>query len=206
MTKEQVTEKRNTLPIQASGIGRRIKEVADTFDTRKQAASVAGVTTDTLQRWFKEDASPGFESIARLAMEAGYYLEWIMTGNGSKTRGDENTYNPDIKAEVANGIMEAMAEEKLVDSDKLGLIREFIDIYNCSVDRPSPSTYRKQVLLRLIKRMRDGIFNFDRMVEQYSSQPDSQKHFIEGKKISLNELARLERELKDLYSDSNKSC
>ena len=51
--------------------------------TRKDAAAVAGVSTDTLQRYIREEVQPSFEPLARMAITAGVSMEWLATGEGA---------------------------------------------------------------------------------------------------------------------------
>ncbi|QMV62818.1 helix-turn-helix transcriptional regulator [Pseudomonas berkeleyensis] len=75
-------EDANSVPFPRAGIGTRIEAIADLFDSRKQAASTAGVAVSTLQRWLAEEGMPAFDSLARLAMAKGASLDWIATGEG----------------------------------------------------------------------------------------------------------------------------
>ncbi|MGN0925112.1 LexA family transcriptional regulator [Ectopseudomonas mendocina] len=80
---EPSKEDANSVPFPRAGIGTRIEAIADLFDSRKQAASTAGVAVSTLQRWLAEEGMPAFDSLARLALPKGVSLDWIATGHGS---------------------------------------------------------------------------------------------------------------------------
>lgn len=79
---DAIYENRTSRPIQASGIGRRIDEIAVRIGTRKNAALVAKVSTDTLQRWIRGENMPAFDTAARLCLAAGVRMEWLATGEG----------------------------------------------------------------------------------------------------------------------------
>ncbi|VEE17549.1 LexA family transcriptional regulator [Ectopseudomonas mendocina] len=80
---EQTKEGANSVPFPSKGIGTRIEAIADLFESRKQAAAMAGVAVSTLQRWLAEEGMPSFDSLARLAMAKGASLDWVATGHGS---------------------------------------------------------------------------------------------------------------------------
>ena len=48
--------------------------------TRKSAAKAAGVSSDTLQRWIREEVQPSLGPIIKLADAAGVSVEWLATG------------------------------------------------------------------------------------------------------------------------------
>lgn len=66
----------------APGIGTRISAVASRLENRKSAADVMGVSTDSLQRYIREDVQPTFEAVARLCLATGTSLAWMATGKG----------------------------------------------------------------------------------------------------------------------------
>lgn len=74
------------VPILAPGIGTRIKAASGAFGDRKSAADAAGVSTDMLYRYFREESTPSFSAIVGLARGSGYCLEWLATGEGPRTR------------------------------------------------------------------------------------------------------------------------
>lgn len=80
--KEQEHKNRNGVPFLLEGIGTRISEVCYKIGTRKKAANIAEVSTDTLQRYISEEVKPSFEPVARLCLEVGASLEWMATGKG----------------------------------------------------------------------------------------------------------------------------
>ena len=75
-------ENRAPRPILTVGIGRRISAVADALGTRRNAANVAGVSVDSLQRYIRDDNMPPFDVAARLCMTAGVRMDWLATEQG----------------------------------------------------------------------------------------------------------------------------
>ena len=71
-----------TLPIGATGIGSRIGLIADSYGTRTEAAAAAGISVVSLRRYISEEQAPSFEVLARLAMQNGFSLEWLASGQG----------------------------------------------------------------------------------------------------------------------------
>ncbi|WP_147253018.1 hypothetical protein [Thalassospira profundimaris] len=71
-----------TLPVLSPDLGERIRHVVDMFDRKKDAAAVAGVIPEQLNRWCQAKSEPRFVGIARLARAKSVRLEWIVTGEG----------------------------------------------------------------------------------------------------------------------------
>lgn len=65
------------------GLGSRISAVAARYPDRKSAASAAGVSTDQLARYMRDENQPTLVSMAGLAAGAGVRLDWLATGRGS---------------------------------------------------------------------------------------------------------------------------
>ena len=74
------------VPILAPGIGTRIKAVCDAIGSRESASKAAGVSTDMLYRYFREESTPSFEAIVGLAARSGFNLDWLATGEGPELR------------------------------------------------------------------------------------------------------------------------
>ncbi len=70
------------VPFPNTGIGTRVAAIADLYESRRQAAVTAEVGVSTLQRWIGDEASPAFDSVARLALAKGVSLDWVATGDG----------------------------------------------------------------------------------------------------------------------------
>jgi transcriptional regulator with XRE-family HTH domain len=84
-------------PIRATGIGSRIGEVASTLGTRKHAADIAGISADTLQRYIREEVTPSFEPLARMAHGAGVSLDWLATGEGRMLLQDSGQFSGGVE-------------------------------------------------------------------------------------------------------------
>jgi hypothetical protein len=67
----------------------RFAELLDQFPTRKAASEVAGVNPDQLARYIRGASHPPFEIVANLAGAAGYSLDWVWYGAGSKRVGGD---------------------------------------------------------------------------------------------------------------------
>jgi DNA-binding phage protein len=70
------------LPTLNAEMAARIRQVVDLFDRKKEAASIAGVIPEQLNRWCQAQSEPRFVGIARLAKSKGVSLDWIATGHG----------------------------------------------------------------------------------------------------------------------------
>ncbi|OSQ41693.1 hypothetical protein [Thalassospira sp. MCCC 1A01428] len=70
------------LPVLDPALGERIRHVVEMFDRKKDAAEVAGVIPEQLNRWCHAQSEPRFVGIARLASAQSVRLEWIVTGHG----------------------------------------------------------------------------------------------------------------------------
>ncbi|OSQ38853.1 hypothetical protein [Thalassospira mesophila] len=70
------------LPVLDPALGERIRHVVDMFDRKKDAAEVAGVIPEQLNRWCQAQSEPRFVGVARLASAQAVRLEWIVTGRG----------------------------------------------------------------------------------------------------------------------------
>lgn len=68
-----------------AGIGERLREVvAGAFSGRDQAAEVAGVSTQTFNRWILGRTDISLDAIEKLSRASGYSREWIAFGSGPK--------------------------------------------------------------------------------------------------------------------------
>lgn len=66
-----------------STFGDRLAILLDLFDSRQEAADVAGVGANQLARYVRGDASPTFEAMARLCTARSVSMSWLWTGEGS---------------------------------------------------------------------------------------------------------------------------
>lgn len=140
-------------PILSEGIGRRISEVAKAIGDRKTAASVAGISADTLQRYIRGEVQPSFDPIARMAIKTGIRLDWIATGLGPKflkeheaQRFDVGTLAQAVKVvetrlKLTNGVLDAEARAKVT-----------ADIYQLLIDEGGDEKSRADLILTLLSR------------------------------------------------------
>jgi len=68
-------------------LGERIRWLLDLFESRVDAAEVAGVTPEHLASYIGGRAKPPFELMGRLARAKGVSLDWIASGEGNPERG-----------------------------------------------------------------------------------------------------------------------
>jgi len=106
----------NSVPICIEGIGTRISAVASMIGTRKFAAKTAQISTDTLQRYIREEVHPSLGPIVVLADAADVSLSWLATGKGQMKphEGQSSTIENDFD------ILESLIEEieiKLKNAD-----------------------------------------------------------------------------------------
>jgi len=52
--------------------------------TVENAAKIAGIDSETLNRWMKGSTKASFVGVAQLALAAGRSLDWLATGEGPK--------------------------------------------------------------------------------------------------------------------------
>ncbi len=65
-----------------------MRHLLDLFDSRPEAAAIAGVTPEHLASYIGGRAKPPFELVARLAQAKGISLEWLASGAGKASLGD----------------------------------------------------------------------------------------------------------------------
>jgi len=70
-----------------SELATRLRAVVECFQTRAKAAEAAGVHVDSLYKYLRGEASPGFEAMARLCSAAGVSMEWLASGKGQMRPG-----------------------------------------------------------------------------------------------------------------------
>lgn len=120
-------EKNRGLPTEVSDVaqsfrtslGSRISRLIGEFGTRAEAGRVAGVTVEQLSKYERGEAKPPLETIARLAVEKGYSLDWIANGSGVPKGGEQEDVAefaliPVWSAEASSGF------GAFVDIDEMG--------------------------------------------------------------------------------------
>lgn len=73
----------SSLPVLDTDMGDRIRHVVGLFDRKKDAAEIAGVIPEQLNRWCLAQSEPRFVGISRMALSQNVCLHWIATGNGT---------------------------------------------------------------------------------------------------------------------------
>lgn len=63
-------------------LGNRIRAVADMYASRQDAASAAGCSKQSLDKYMKGEQSPTLKTMFMLAKGAGISLDWLATGDG----------------------------------------------------------------------------------------------------------------------------
>lgn len=66
----------------SSTFGDRLTILLDMFESRAEAADVAGVGPNQLARYVRGDADPAFETMARLCRRKNVSMEWLFNGEG----------------------------------------------------------------------------------------------------------------------------
>lgn len=69
-------------------LGERVRWLLDLFESRAEAAQIAGVTPEHLASYIAGRAKPPFELMGRLAQAKGASLDWIATGAGARLLAD----------------------------------------------------------------------------------------------------------------------
>lgn len=70
-----------TLPGSRFELGSRIKAVVDLFSTKAEAARVADISTDQLDRYISGKGEVSLSPVARLAQAKGVRLDWLWSGD-----------------------------------------------------------------------------------------------------------------------------
>lgn len=72
-----------------TGFPDRLRAVLDSYETRLEAATVAGVGANQLARYLRGNADPTWDVISRLAVDKGVSLNWLATGVGPRGASDD---------------------------------------------------------------------------------------------------------------------
>jgi phage repressor protein C with HTH and peptisase S24 domain len=118
------------VPASRLEVGIRLAKLADRFESRKNAAEIAGVSTDQLKLYLDGKSKPPFEVVARLARHKGVTLDWVATGHGpmegsgqleddlggqKPIQVDDYTFLPRYDAHVAAGAAALTDSSQIVD-------------------------------------------------------------------------------------------
>ena len=71
---------RTTAPSLPPEFGARLSAICRYIGTRKEAASVAGVSTDSLHRYMRGEIAPPINVVAALAVAANKSIDWVVHG------------------------------------------------------------------------------------------------------------------------------
>lgn len=103
------------LPVLDSALGDRIRHVVDMFDRKKDAARIAGIIPEQLNRWCQAQSEPRFVGVARLAISKGISLQWIATGEPpSGTAKKQNIVNEPETTRSPNPYCTGPAEREVL--------------------------------------------------------------------------------------------
>lgn len=72
----------------------------DEFESRAEAAKVAGVVADQLARYVRGDAKPPLEVVARLCVRRGISIDWLWTGEGRRQETDEPVGEGEVRIPI----------------------------------------------------------------------------------------------------------
>mgnify|MGYP006279962051 FL=1 len=103
---EQVLEEGTAVPGYTSEVGTRISAAIRAVGGRRNAASIVGVSDDTIDKWKSGGTRPSFFGMKALAEAAGVSMDWL-AGLDSGDAGDVEG-GPDIVARDANGATHAI--------------------------------------------------------------------------------------------------
>ncbi|MCW3482055.1 helix-turn-helix transcriptional regulator [Neisseriaceae bacterium JH1-16] len=76
-------ERDDPFPNSSGEIGKRIGLIADLFQSRTEAAAVAGVSVLSLRRYIAGEQNPPFVALSKLALAKQVSLAWLATGEGA---------------------------------------------------------------------------------------------------------------------------
>lgn len=82
MNPEEGEETRQNLPSSASELGSRLVRVADLYPSRKDAARMANVSYEQLNRYLRGKSVPPVDVAGRLCHGVRVSLDWLVSGEG----------------------------------------------------------------------------------------------------------------------------
>lgn len=77
-----------SLSTQDENFGNRLLLIIRAIGGHKSAEQIAGVSSEMLYRYTRGDAQPTFRVAAKLAVSAGYSLDWLYSGEGPEKRSE----------------------------------------------------------------------------------------------------------------------
>lgn len=105
-------------------LGNRIRVVADMYASRQDAASTAGCSKQSLDKYMKGEQSPTLKTMFMLASGVGVSLDWLATGDGPMLRSGRQHVTALAMAEplahYATSMQQACPQEANQVKDTLG--------------------------------------------------------------------------------------
>lgn len=161
MVAKNPTELGRNRPSLDPELGRRLKQVADSIGTQKDAATLAGVSVSQFARYIKGESEPSFLTIISLCKRANVNVLWLATGEGQmhasgarETAGDHiSTLDTDLLEAIIRDLESALDEEglELAAAKKAIVVTQLYEDAVAKSDaagRPDASSMRR--LLRLV--------------------------------------------------------
>ncbi len=152
-------------PASYSGLGTRIKKLADFLGGKKEMARLANVSEVQIYRYINEENTPNVNIIVTLARAAGVSIEWLATGVGPMAQAALREPSQDMEkasslakvdVKLLTGILvrieKAIESENLnFDSDTRASIaaRLYNDVYDAMADTETRLAMADSVLRSL---------------------------------------------------------
>ncbi len=134
-------------------MGDRIRHVVSLFDRKKDAAEIAGVIPEQLNRWCQAQSEPRFVGVSRMALIKGVCLNWIATGKGTPKLSElpescvagssspsRDTINRDMLVAVISGFLTAEGIDNAAQTAH-DIITTYEDIIEKAEKNRRPSDY-----------------------------------------------------------------
>ena len=108
-------------------LGKRIAEVVQTYTTKKDAAFIAGISVEQLNKWCKGQVKVPIEGLYRLSESAKVDFNWLCSGHrigrdqnvvnldftSNKATNKDQEINPEILTSVLQSLVTIMQSEGL---------------------------------------------------------------------------------------------
>lgn len=122
---EQAPEERTAVPGYSPEVGTRISAAIDAVGGRKNAAAIAGVSDDTIDKWKSGGTRPSFFGMKALAEAAGVSMDWLA---GLEQGVADLTEEPDFVVRDATGathVIEVKGPEGLAGRGEFVLLPRY---------------------------------------------------------------------------------
>jgi transcriptional regulator with XRE-family HTH domain len=116
----------------------RLRHIADTFPTRRDAAAAAGISTDQLTRYLRGENQPTFQAMQKLCLAAGMSLLWLASGSGGREAQNDNSYLS--TADFTQG-PRALPVLNLAESGQIGWFDATALAVSTTLDIPDPHAF-----------------------------------------------------------------